>query len=66
MSGLYHTPVISLKPIGNTTTGLLGMVVRHVPDDVAYKCFEPLIIRQLLEMHRRFVGTDLNEDIETS
>ena len=44
---------------------LLGVVVKRVPDAVAYEKAEPALIEKLLEVRRRLVLADLGDAIAT-
>jgi hypothetical protein len=57
---------ISQNSIGNAITELLGVVVRRVPDAVAYEAAEPALIERLLEVRARLIDADLGEGIATS
>jgi hypothetical protein len=56
---------ISQNSIGNAITELLGVVVKRVPDAVAYEQSEPALLEQLLEARRRLVEADLGTPIAT-
>jgi hypothetical protein len=56
---------ISQNSIGNAITELLGVVVKRVPDAVAYEQAEPQLLEHLLEVRRRLVEADLGEGIAT-
>ena len=56
---------ISQNSIGNAITELLGVVVKRVPDAMAYEKLEPALIEKLLEVRHRLVEADLGSGIAT-
>ncbi len=56
---------ISQNSIGNAITELLGVVVKRVPDALAYEQAEPALIEKLLEVRSRLIKADLGEGIKT-
>ncbi|MCP4876734.1 MAG: hypothetical protein GY896_14840 [Gammaproteobacteria bacterium] len=56
---------ISQNSIGNAITELLGVVVKRVPDAVAYKQTEHSLVEHLLAARQRLITADLGEAIKT-
>ena len=56
---------ISQNSIGNAITELLGVVVKRIPDEEAYKKAEPKLIERLLTVRRRLIEADLGDAIAT-
>ena len=57
---------ISQNSIGNAITELLGVVVKRVPDAVAYRRFETALIERLLMVRQRLIEADLGQGIKTA
>ncbi|MFZ1536448.1 MAG: hypothetical protein WAT23_03580 [Chromatiaceae bacterium] len=57
---------ISQNSIGNAITELLGVVVRRVPDALAYANFEPRLLDRLLTVRERLIAADLGDGIATA
>ncbi|MEO5364601.1 MAG: hypothetical protein H7838_13400 [Magnetococcus sp. DMHC-8] len=56
---------ISQNSVGNAITELLGIVVRRVEDEEAYRRAEPALLARLLEVRQRLVQADLGTGIAT-
>lgn len=56
---------ISQNSVGNAITELLGIVVRRIEDEEAYRQAEPALLAKLLEVRQRLILADLGTGIET-
>lgn len=56
---------ISQNSVGNAITELLGIVVKRVADEKAYKMAERPLVEQLLEVRNRLIKYNLGEAIAT-
>jgi hypothetical protein len=56
---------ISQNSIGNAITELLGVVVKRVPDAIAYELAEAALIDRLLDVRHALVAADLGQGIAT-
>ena len=57
---------ISQNSIGNAITELLGVVVKRVPDALAYSVFERQLLERLLVVRERLIQSDLGDGIATA